>query len=123
LALCAEHPPPRARRIVARECRQIDAGDRAQQPGGLPILLDCAPAWQGGGAALNCATVDSRILDPTQLQWAAGVAIGVCDRRKRRDALTLWLFETRLCHSFGPSLRQNYSIDRGFLASLGFAAH
>ena len=41
--------------VVAGERGEVHAGDGAEQPGGLPVLLDAAAGADGGGAALDGA--------------------------------------------------------------------
>ena len=61
-------------RIVAVECRQVDAGDRLEQPPRLRVLLDGAPARQARNAALGGGQIDPDIIDPVHLERAAAVA-------------------------------------------------
>ena len=65
------------RRVVALERGQVHAGDGAQQPGGLPFLLDGASGRDGGGAALHGAAVDVQGADEIQVEGNARIAPGL----------------------------------------------
>ena len=60
--------------VVAGEGRQVDAGDRPQQPRRLPVLLDRAARAQRRGAAFGRAQVDAGAVDPAQIERDARVA-------------------------------------------------
>ncbi len=54
--------------VVAGERGEVHAGDGAEQPGGLPVLLDGAAGADGGGAALDGAGVDADLFDPADVE-------------------------------------------------------
>jgi len=64
------------RRVVALECGQVHAGDRAQQPGGLPFLLDGAAGRDGSRPALDSAAVDPQGAHQVQVERGAGIPLG-----------------------------------------------
>jgi len=70
-------PADPARRIVATQGRQIDAGHGLEQPGRLPVLLDRPAGSQSGGAALDGAAVDARIAQPREVERHTLVARGL----------------------------------------------
>ena len=80
-----------ARRVVAGERRQVEAGQRAHQPRGLVVLLDRAASGQARGAALDGAGVDGDRLEPRRFERDAGVAQTIVARRggRRRDLARL----------------------------------
>ena len=63
--------------VVARQRREVDALDRADQPGGLPFLFDRTTSAQRLGAALGGAEVDLNILEPFGRQRHAGITAGL----------------------------------------------
>src|SRR5438445_609036 len=74
------------RGVVALEGREVDAGDGAEQPGGLPFLLDGAPGRDGGGAPLHGRAVHAHRADPVEVERDARVALGSCRHAER----SLW---------------------------------
>ena len=59
--------------VVAGERGEVHAGDGAEQPGGLPVLLDAAAGADGGGAALDGGGVDADLFDPADVERDAAV--------------------------------------------------
>src|SRR6185437_142823 len=49
------------------------AGDGAEEPGGLPVLLDAAAGADGSGAALDGGGVDANLFDPADGEGDAAV--------------------------------------------------
>ena len=80
--------PHRAGRVVALQRGQVDAGDRAQQPGRLPGFLDAAPRRQGGRASLGGAAIgEPRFVHPIEVERHAGVAR---QRARQRGVAVHW---------------------------------
>src|SRR5882762_101467 len=69
-----------AGRVVALQRRQVHAGDRAQQPRGLPFLLYGTARWDGGGAAFHGAAIDAQRADDVEIERQTGIAIVLEDR-------------------------------------------
>ncbi len=69
--------------VIAGERREVHAGDGAEQPGGLPVLLDAAAGADGGGAALDGGGVDADLFDPADVERDAVVRRRVRDRAAR----------------------------------------
>src|SRR3989442_1611460 len=63
--------------VVALERREGDAGDGAEQPGGLPFLLDGAPRGDRGGASLHRRAVHAHRADPVEVERGTRVAPGL----------------------------------------------
>ena len=63
--------------VVAVERRQIDAGDRLQQPRRLRILLDRPPARQARHPPLGSRKVNANILDPVEIERHARITSGM----------------------------------------------
>ena len=61
-------PLDAARRVVAGERGQVDAGDRLHQPRRLPFLLHRPPRGHRRGAPLDGGKVHARILDPVGME-------------------------------------------------------
>src|SRR5882757_10313087 len=61
--------------VVAGERGQVHAGDRADEPGKLPIFFDGAASDQGGGTAFDGAGVDADRLDPLQIERSAAIDV------------------------------------------------
>jgi hypothetical protein len=74
LAGLGAQPAHGAGGVVAGQGGQIDATDRAQQPGRLPIFLHRAPCTERGGTALDRAAIDMHCLHCSQVERHAGVA-------------------------------------------------
>ncbi|MBV6464946.1 MAG: hypothetical protein PGMFKBFP_00211 [Anaerolineales bacterium] len=87
-------------RVVSAEGGQIDAGDGAQQPGGLPFFFHGAAAGEGGNAPLCRALVDARAHYPVQVEGRAGVAIMV--RSHGRSSFFIWGDYTAKRNLFPP---------------------
>src|SRR2546428_10601613 len=79
------------RSVVALERREVDAGDGAEQPGGLPFLLDGAPGRDGGGAPLHGRAVHAHRADPVEVERDARVALAPC-RHAERSLVLLFGF-------------------------------
>ncbi len=62
-------------RVVAGERGQIHTGNRAQQPGNLPVFLHCAAGDECLRAALDRAGVDADGVDPIEVQQDAAVRL------------------------------------------------
>ncbi len=90
----AQDPPGR---VVARQRREIDQRDGAEQPARLPGGLDRAASRNGGRAAFHRAPIDPDVPDPPQIERHAGVP------RKRRRRL----------RGRGRSLRLGGPVPRG----------
>src|SRR3989454_697342 len=90
LGLRAE-PQHVARGVVALERREVDAGDGAEQPGGLPFLFDGAPGGDGGGAPLHRRAAHSHRADPVEVERDARVAPGL-GRHAERPLVLLFGF-------------------------------
>ena len=60
--------------VVARERREVDAGDRSEEPGGLELLLDRPPAGKGRRAALDRGGVGLHGPDPVEVERKARVS-------------------------------------------------
>ena len=71
--LGAQAPDP-PRRVIAGQGGQVDAGDGAQQPGGLPVFLDRAAGGQSGHPPLDRAAVRARTRHPVKVQRDSGIA-------------------------------------------------
>src|SRR5690606_6510926 len=54
---------------------EVDEGDGAQQPGGLPVLLYGTPGADGLGAALQRRAVHAGAADPVEVERKAGIAL------------------------------------------------
>src|SRR5258708_16048567 len=59
--------------VIAGERGQVHAGDRAEEPGKLPIFFDGAASDQGRGTAFDGAGVDADGLDPLQIERSAAI--------------------------------------------------
>src|SRR5262245_28515631 len=71
---CAK-PAHVARSVVTLQRGQIDERDRAEQPGGLPLLLHSATGWNRRRAPLDCAPVHAHVAHPVELEWNARVSV------------------------------------------------
>src|SRR2546430_2614419 len=90
--LCLGAQPQHVGRgVVALEGREVDAGDGAEQPGGLPFLLDGAPGRDGGGAPLHGRAVHAHRADPVEVERDARVAPGL-GRHAERPLVLLFGF-------------------------------
>ncbi len=72
--LCAQ-PANTLVGVVAGECRQIHAGDGAQEPSRLPFLLYRPPGADGLRAALDGAGVHAHRAHPIQIQGDTAVGL------------------------------------------------
>src|SRR5882757_4702675 len=61
--------------VVAGERGQVHAGDRADEPGKLPIFFDGAASDQGGGTAFDGAGVDADRFDPFEVERGAAIDV------------------------------------------------
>ena len=78
--------------VVAGERGEVHAGDGAEQPGGLPVLLDAAAGADGGGAALDGRGVDADLFDPADVERDAPVGdqFAAVQRYRNLWSLDLW---------------------------------
>ena len=85
---CVPRPPSpcAARRVIPRQCGQVDAGDCLEHPGGLMVLFDRSPPRQGGAAAFDRRGVGLRGAHPVHVQRHAGVS-RLCHLRKLRGLI------------------------------------
>ena len=70
-------------RVVAGKRREVDAGHRLHEPGGLVFLLDRAAGRQRRGAALDRARVDADVLEPIGRERRARIAGAIVPRQSR----------------------------------------
>src|SRR6267378_4756586 len=63
--------------VVAGECRQIHAGDGAQEPSRLPFLFYRSPRADGLRAALDGASVHAHRVHPIQIQRNTAVGLEI----------------------------------------------
>src|SRR6185312_12742742 len=54
--------------VVAGERGEVHAGDGAEEPGGLPVLLDAAAGADGAGAALDGGGVNADLFHPADVE-------------------------------------------------------
>ena len=88
-------PSDVARRVVARQRREIHQRDRAEQPRGLPFLLDGAARGDGRRAALDGAPIDANRPHDVEVERHSGIAFDVvvwkrarrCDERRAARAI------------------------------------
>jgi len=59
--------------VVAGECGQVHAGNRAKEPCDLPIFLNGAARDKSGGAALDGAGVYANAFDPIEIERSAAI--------------------------------------------------
>src|ERR1700730_9401057 len=59
--------------IVAAQGREVHAGDSAEQPSGLKLLLHRAARVDGASAPLHSAGIDANLLDPFEVEWYPAV--------------------------------------------------
>jgi hypothetical protein len=64
----------RVPRVIARQRRQIDAGDGLEQPGRLRVLLDGAAAGQRCDAAFGGRKIQADVVDEIKGQRHARIA-------------------------------------------------
>ena len=74
-----------AGRVVSLQGREVHAGDRPQQPRGLPFLLYGPAGGDRGGAALDGAAIHAQRADDFEIERHAGVAI-VLEHRTNGNA-------------------------------------
>ena len=60
--------------IVAVQRREVDAGQRLEEPGGLGVLLDRAAARQRRDAPLAGGEIDPLVHDPAKIELHARIA-------------------------------------------------
>ena len=72
--------------VVAGKRRKIHAGNGAQQPCHLPLLLHRAPRNQALRPALHRAGIHANVFYPVQIEWhtAVGLQLAFLDRRGMR---------------------------------------
>jgi hypothetical protein len=61
--------------VVAGKRGQVHAGDRAQEPGNLPVFFHCAARDQGGGTALDGGGINANGFDPIEIEGGASVGM------------------------------------------------
>lgn len=66
--------------VAAFEGGEVDAGEGAQEPGGLPLALDGAAGGEGGGALFGGGAIDAGFAEPGEIEGDGGGA-GVSDDR------------------------------------------
>ena len=74
MARLGAEPAHAARRVVAGERREVDAGHRLHEPRRLIFLLDGPARGQGRGAALDRARIDADALEPIGRKRRARIA-------------------------------------------------
>ena len=92
-------------RVIARECCQIHARDRAQEPRSLPFFLDGAACHLRLGAAFHGSRVHANVLQPVQIERNADVreerTPGKCGDRTRSVLLARGSLASRFAREVG----------------------
>ena len=60
--------------VAAFEGGEVDAGEGAQEPGGLPLAFDGAAGGEGGGALFGSGAIDAGVAEPGEVEGDAGRA-------------------------------------------------
>jgi|ERR1700691_263766 len=83
-------------RVVARECGEVHAGDCAQMPGGLPLLLHRFSRHMRLRPTFHGAGVDANLFHPIKIQWntAIGKQRPASKGGDGRSGIWRWVFET-----------------------------
>src|SRR5262249_14250404 len=61
--------------VMDRKCREVHAGDGAEEPGNLPLFLDGAASDERGCATLDCAGVYANAFNPIEIERSAAVRL------------------------------------------------
>ena len=64
-------PPHPARRVIPGQGGQVNAGNRLEQPCGLPLFFYRTPSAEGGNTPVHCRFVDFNLINPAGVKVTA----------------------------------------------------